>query len=156
MIERARVHSIDGDRVVLFCATTGGCKSCSSAFCTTRQRTFTAENTKQLDLKADDEVEVYVHPGKAVLAGFMVLIFPLVMFILGFEVAGRFLGMVSEAARAGVGALALAGGFGGVFLYNRGRGARAMPQILRRVSPARTGGVPKLQPLVIPADGGAE
>jgi sigma-E factor negative regulatory protein RseC len=140
MIEKARVLSIDGDRVTLSCTDAAGCTSCSSAFCGTKQRSFSAENTKDIELHPNDEVEVYVHPGKAVLAGFMVLIFPLVMFILGFEVAGRFLGMASEAARAGVGALALAGGFGAVFLYNQGRGARSMPEVMRRVSTAPPAG----------------
>jgi len=134
MIEKARVLKIDGDQVTLACLDIAGCKSCSGSFCSTKQRRFTAENTKHLELEPNDQVEVFIHPGKAVLAGFMVLIFPLILFILGFEAAGRFLGMASEAARAGVGALALAVGFGGVFLYNRGRGARSMPSVLRRVS----------------------
>lgn len=134
MIEKARVISIDGDRVTLACPDADTCKACSSSFCSTKQRRFSAENTNHLELRPDDEVEVFVHPGKAVLAGFMVLILPLLLFILGFDLAGRVLGIVSEAGRAGVGALSLAVGFGAVYLYNRGRGGASMPSVLRRVT----------------------
>jgi positive regulator of sigma E activity len=120
--------------VTLACGDVAGCPSCSSTFCSTKQRQFSAANTRQLELHPDDQVEVYVHPGKALLAGFMVLIFPLLLFILGFAAAGRLLGLASEAARVGIGGAALAAGFGGVFLYNRGRGARSMPSVLRRVA----------------------
>ena len=134
MIEKARVISVDGDRVTLACADGDTCKACSSAFCSTKQRRFSAENTNHIELSPNDEVEVFVHPGKAILAGFMVLILPLLLFIVGFDLAGRFLGIGSEAGRAGVGALSLAVGFSGVYLYNRGRGGESMPSVLRRAA----------------------
>jgi sigma-E factor negative regulatory protein RseC len=134
MIEKARVISIDGDHITLACPDSAACKSCAASFCSTKERRFSARNVHHIDLNPNDEVEVFIHPGKAILAGFMVLIFPLLMFILGFEVAGRFLGFVSEAARAGIGGAALAVGFGAVFLYNRRRGNAQMPSVLRRVS----------------------
>lgn len=134
MIEKARVISIHGDEVTLACADPAACKSCSASFCSTKTRSFNAENVRHIDLSPNDEVEVFIHPGRAILAGFMVLIFPLLLFMGGFIAAGEWLGITSEAARAGFGASALAMGFGGVFLYNKRHGNRQMPEILRRVS----------------------
>jgi len=134
MVEKARVISIDGDRVTLACSDAAGCKVCSSSFCSTKQRSFDAENTNDLDLNPNDEVEVFVHPGKAILAGFMVLIFPLLLFIGGFVASGQWLGITSDAARVGIGGLALAVGFAAVYLYNRRRGNSQLPSVLRRVS----------------------
>ncbi|MFP4011452.1 MAG: SoxR reducing system RseC family protein, partial [Spirochaetaceae bacterium] len=134
MIERARVLSIDGDVVRLACTDDTACRSCSSSFCSIKQRQFNAENSRGLSLSPNDEVEVFIHPGKAVFAGFVVLILPLLLFVLGFVAAGPLLGLVSETARAGIGALALAIGFAGVFLRYRGGGKNALPTVVRRVS----------------------
>ncbi|MFO8065849.1 MAG: SoxR reducing system RseC family protein [Spirochaetota bacterium] len=136
MVEKARVISIDGERVTLSCSDLAGCKACSGSFCGTKQRSFDAANTNNLDLNPNDEVEVFVHPGKAILAGFMVLIFPLVLFVGGFLASGPWLGVTSEAARVAVGGGALVAGFAAVYRYNRRHGNSQMPSVLRRVSGA--------------------
>jgi positive regulator of sigma E activity len=120
MIEKAIVIRTEGERVILACQSQG-CKSCSSMFCKTggERREFTALNPRGVALNTADEVEFYVEPGRAILAGFMVLVMPLIAFGAAYFAIGGLLEEPSEQVRvlSGLGGLFL--GFGVAYLLGR-------------------------------------
>lgn len=120
MIEKATVIRTEGDRVILACRSQG-CKSCSSMFCRPGgdRREFTAINPRGVALNTADEVEFYVEPGRAILAGFLVLVMPLIAFAGAYFAVGGLLEAPSEQVRvlAGLGGLFL--GFGVAYLLGR-------------------------------------
>ncbi|MFP4431044.1 MAG: SoxR reducing system RseC family protein [Spirochaetaceae bacterium] len=131
MIEKAIVIRTEGERVILACQSQG-CKSCSSMFCASGgdRREFTAVNPRGVALKTADEVEFYVEPGRAILAGFLVLVMPLLAFAAAYFAVGGLLEEPSEQVRvlSGLGGLFL--GFGVAYLLGR-RGSR-YPVVLAR------------------------
>ena len=131
MTETARVSNIDGRTVTIACAGKGTCKSCSSSFCATDQRIFEASNTKGFNINVGDTVDVYLAPGKTVAAGFLVLIVPLILFMVGYSVSGRLFSATSEGIQALFGLVGLAAGFGLSFLYGKKKRASNMPEIIR-------------------------
>ena len=103
------------------------CESCSSSFCSVKARTFQAAFASDVRVKVGDDVEIFMPPSKAIGAGFLVLIFPLLVFI-GVYLAFGFL--ENEAAQVGAGLGGLAAGFGLVFLIGR-RQTHELPRIVR-------------------------
>ena len=119
MIEKATVIRTEGDRVILACRSQG-CKTCSSMFCKPGNRQeFEAVNPKGLDIHRSDEVEFYVQPGRAILAGFIVLVMPLIAFALAYFGAGLLAPEPSEQVRvlSGLGGLLL--GFGAAYMAGK-------------------------------------
>ena len=53
-------------------------------------------NTSHLDIKVGDRVEIYASPGKTILAGFLIFIVPLLLFIVFFFVGQRITGTDGE------------------------------------------------------------
>lgn len=135
MIEQGKITAINGDEIVLSCASLSeGCKNCSgNSFCSSNGKVFSAINDKEIDLKSGDTVEIYLPPGRTVFAGFMVLIFPLLLFILFFAV-GAWLFNGSEGPGVLSGILGLIVGFGITYLYNRLNKQKNTPHITRLVS----------------------
>ena len=86
MIEQGKITDINGEEVILSCSSlSGGCKSCSgNSFCSTNGKIFSALNEKNIDLNSGDTVEIFLPSGQTIFAGFMILIFPLLSFILFF------------------------------------------------------------------------
>jgi positive regulator of sigma E activity len=82
-------------------------------------------------------VEVFVHPGKAIWAGFTVLMLPLILFAGGYFLGERLLGAGNEVLGVVVGLGGLALGFALSYLYHRMRRGKDMPEI---VGLARAGG----------------
>ena len=142
MVETAIVKSIDGDIFKMSCSDAEGCKSCSSSFCSAEKRVFEAVNPKHIDIEEGDLVDVYLAPGKAVAAGFLVLIVPLLLFVAGYLISGRFISGASEGIQALFGLIGLAAGFGLSFTYSRKRKAASMPTIVgirtKRGNPGKT------------------
>jgi hypothetical protein len=101
-----------------------------------RQSDFPALNRRGVAVAPGDHVEYSVSPSKAVRAAFFVLVFPLLLFVLFFALAGWILPGASEGLRVlcGLGGLAL--GFGGNLLP---RSRRDYPEIVRVV---HSGGQP--------------
>ncbi len=120
MIDKATVIRTEGDRVILACRSQG-CKSCSSMFCKSgvEGREFTAINPRGVSLHTADEVEFYVEPGRAILAGFLVLVMPLIAFAAAYFAVGGLFDEPSEQVRvlAGLGGLFL--GFWVAYLLGR-------------------------------------
>ncbi len=131
MTETAIVSNIDGKTVTIDCSSKGTCKSCSSSFCATDQRVFKASNSKGFDINVGDTVDVYLAPGKTIAAGFLVLIVPLILFMVGYSVSGRLFSATSEGIQALFGIIGLAAGFGLSFVYSKKKRASSMPEITR-------------------------
>jgi len=132
MLEQGKITDINGEEVILSCSSlSGGCKSCSgNSFCSTNGKNFSALNEKNIDLKSGDTVELFLPPGQTIFAGFMVLIFPLLSFIL-FFITGSWIFYGSEGLGIISGILGLAAGFYITFLYNKVHKRKNTPQITR-------------------------
>jgi len=135
MTEQGKITDIIGEEIILSCSSlTGGCKSCSgNSFCSTNGKVFSALNGENINLKSGDTVEIYLPPGQTIFAGFMVLIFPLLSFIV-FFVAGSWLFNGSEGLGVLSGVLGLAVGFGITFQYNKISKQKNTPQITRLIN----------------------
>ena len=130
MTETAVVRSIEGNIIKMGCEPAEGCSTCSSSFCSAEKRVFEAINHKGLDIVEGDIVDVYLAPGKTVLAGFLVLIVPLLLFAAGYLLAGKLSSEASEGFRAVIGIAGLAAGFLLSFSYSRKQKAQNMPTIV--------------------------
>ncbi len=135
MIEQGKITDMNGEEIVLSCSSlSGGCKNCSSnSLCSTNGKVFSALNDKDIDLKSGDTVEIYLPPGRTVFAGFMVLIFPLLSFILFFGIGTRIFN-ISEGLSVLSGLLGLVVGFGITYLYNKVSKRKNTPQITRVIN----------------------
>lgn len=152
MIEKARVLRVDEDRVVLACddSACGACPA-SAAFCSPRQREFVAGNRQGFPVETDQMVNIHIPPGRAIWAGFTVLMLPLLMFVAGYfageallqagQIGAGLAGTTRDALSVLVGLLGLGLGFGGSYLYHRGRKAKGadLPQIVEVIRPGAAG-----------------
>ncbi|MDA3940907.1 MAG: SoxR reducing system RseC family protein [Spirochaetia bacterium] len=135
MVEQGKITGINGEEIILSCSSlSGGCKSCSgNSFCSTNGKIFSALNENNFDLKSGDTVEIFLPPGQTIFAGFMVLIFPLLSFIL-FFLAGSWIFSGSEGLGILSGIAGLAVGFYITFYYNKISKRKNTPQITKRIS----------------------
>lgn len=133
MYERGIVTSVEGDIVTIKCGKPGQCKACSSSFCNIKTREFRALNSSFLELKNGDEVEVYISPARTIAYSFMVLIFPLIMFIAGYYLANVFFGISSEGLRALAGLSGMAAGFILSFIFNYTQKNRNLPVVAEKL-----------------------
>jgi positive regulator of sigma E activity len=125
--ERARVLEIHETSVTLECVDQGSCESCNSMFCNVKARTYEAAPGPDMQLEPGDQVEVHIPPSRAIWSGFLVLIFPLMLFIAVYLAFGF---LDNEPVQVGAGLGGLFAGFGLVYLFGRGRRNR-LPQISR-------------------------
>ena len=90
---------------------------------------FAVRNPQSLDVKTGDRVEYFIAPGKAVKAGFLVLIVPILAFFLFYYLTAVLWPDAGETAKvlAGVGGIAL--GFLMTFLLKNK--TREYPEITR-------------------------
>ncbi len=138
MKDKAIVQDIHGEQITLICGAAEGCRSCNaSSFCAAKTREVDAVNHMGLSLMRGDQVEYYIPPGWTILAGFVVLIIPLLTFIGAFVLSGRFIPGLGEGLQALFGLAGLAGGFGLSFLYNRIMRNKNVPEIIRRIEQGR-------------------
>jgi len=132
MIEKGKILNIKDKTVTLSCADlSGGCKSCkASSFCSVANHTFNAVNRKNIDLKSGDLVEIHLPTGRTIFSGFMVLIFPLILFII-FYLAGSHLFSLGEGISTFLGISGLAVGFGITAFYNKINKLQNTPNITK-------------------------
>lgn len=131
MTEQGTVIEIDGTQITLRCREEAKCQSCTSGLCGARKgRTISAVNRSGLTLKAGDEVAVFVPTGKTIAAGFMVLIFPLLVFALFYFLTGPVTGIRSEAVSVLAGFIGLVLGFLVTFVLGKVRKERDMPVVV--------------------------
>ncbi len=134
MKDTGTVQSVNGEEVKLFCGAGEACGSCTTrSGCSAKTRTITAANHTGLIIRQGDTVEFFIPPGKTIIAGFTILIFPLLTFILAFVLTGRLLPAADEGLQALAGLGGLAAGFGVSFLYNGLTKKKNVPLITRRV-----------------------
>lgn len=132
MTERARVLEIADTTVTVEAYQLENCESCSSSFCTITTRKIRAQRPEDLKLSVGDNVEVYLPPSKAIGAGFLVLIFPLLLFLAAYLAFG-FLNNEGAQVGAGLGGLVL--GFGLVYLFGKGR-PQDLPKVVQVFPPS--------------------
>ena len=132
MTETAMVIDKLDDHIKLKIIKGEGCASCEGHSCTLEGREFTARNTKGIHLDIGDTVRVYLPPGKAILASFMILIFPLILFLLFYFISGPLFNIQSEGVRALFGVAGMAGGFGFSLLLRKQKKEEDMPEIVNK------------------------
>ena len=133
MTEISTVVSLQNNQAVLSC-TASACESCAgNSFCNIKAHTYTATIPGNLDIKPGDRVEVYLPPGRTIFSGFMVLIFPLLLFLVGFLVTGRLVEDAGEGIQALGGFAGLAAGFAIGYLFGRIKKRKYMPSVRRLV-----------------------
>ncbi|MGM0431077.1 MAG: SoxR reducing system RseC family protein [Spirochaetota bacterium] len=119
MKETATVVAVHTDHVVLRCVSSG-CTSCAGgASCNAKGKTFTASKPEDMHLKPGDTVDVYLHPGKTIASGFMILVFPLGMFLFGLFAIQYWVQGSGEGLQAIGGFSGLLAGFGIAYLFGR-------------------------------------
>ncbi|MFO7731370.1 MAG: SoxR reducing system RseC family protein [Spirochaetia bacterium] len=134
MKKTGTINRIDGRTIYLYCGTSSACKSCSAgSSCKPKERETAALNTRNLNLNAGDTIEIYFPPGKTILSGFTILIFPMLIFIGAFLLAGRLFPGSDEGSQALFGVLGLAVGFGISILFNRLTAHRNFPEVIKKM-----------------------
>ena len=101
MTVQATVEQVKGKEVtVKYCqnADCGTCTACTHGF-KQKEIVVKASNAEGLALTEGDTVELFLSPWKAIKAGFLVLIFPLLMFFPPYVIASTTLGIQSETVR---------------------------------------------------------
>jgi positive regulator of sigma E activity len=131
MKEIATVLHINNDIITVQCGEQENCKSCSSMFCkASKGRVFEALNIKEIPLHENDNVEVYMDPGKTVKAGFVILILPLLLFFLLYLIGGLLFS--TEGIKILFGTAGLLLGFGAAYLWGKRVRNKEMPIIYSR------------------------
>ena len=138
MRQKGTIRELHDDHIVVGCGTTGGCQSCSSAFCSGKEgedeSVFQVSNPNGIDVDIGDDVEIFLDPRRTIAAGFLVLISPLILFASGFIIASRFTDLELVQALAGI--LGLSVGFFVAYLRKKASGERDLPEIVS-VAPSR-------------------
>jgi len=130
MTEKARVIIIDNEKVYLACVDEESCSACAGKhFCNVNGKTFTALNSRNFNLHLGDDVEVFLPPGKTIFSGFMVMIFPLLLFIAGFLLTRSINPNASEGIQALGGFLGLAAGFFVGYVFGKSQKKHSYPEI---------------------------
>ena len=134
MQETAIITGIEEDKITVKVVQDEHCASCDSHMCKAEGREFVAVDNAGLDLTIGDCVRVYFSPGKTILAGFMVLIVPCILFILFYFVSGAILSTSSQMLQSLFGVIGLAAGFVLSLVLKKKRGKEDLPEIIRKIS----------------------
>lgn len=134
MTEQGIVKKVEGQLVWISAEKCAGCEhelhcgSCESGngssesssssghheltiFAARRERLFAARNSQSLAIKIGDRVEYFIAPGKAIKAGFLVLIVPILVFFLFYYVTGLLWSEAVETTKVLVGIGGIVMGF---------------------------------------------
>ncbi|MDD3823555.1 MAG: SoxR reducing system RseC family protein [Sphaerochaetaceae bacterium] len=132
MYEHASVVSIQPDGKITVACQTSGCESCKAgAFCGTKGKTFVARNSAKTELSIGDTVELYLPPGRTILAGFIALLVPILLFPVGYYIPALVVPETSELFRVLTGIGGIAVGFLISRLFSRLKADEYTPQITR-------------------------
>lgn len=130
MTERAIVRHINNEIVTVACSQRESCESCSSSFCASSERTFDAINRNGIKINPGDIVDIYLAPGKAIGAGFRVLIVPLALFVGAYALSTLFIESSADGIRALFGLAGLALGFVLTVLHAKRKKNSQLPEIV--------------------------
>jgi len=134
MKETGTVNRIEGEMLFLSCGSPSACKGCAAgSFCKTRDREIEALNLRHIEVETGDKVEIYLPPGRTILSGFVVLIFPLLTFIIGYLSASKLVPGSGEGTGVLFGMAGLAAGFIISFFYNIINKKKNFPEVLRKL-----------------------
>ncbi|MDC7226062.1 MAG: SoxR reducing system RseC family protein [Spirochaetales bacterium] len=135
MLEKATVVNVKNKIITLACGDSEGCSSCAAhGFCGgVSDKTFEAWNANSFELERGDSVEVLLPTGKTIGSAFMVMIFPLLLFFLGFYAVKLIDASSGEGLQVLGGLAGIAAGFGINFLLNRKPAKKNMPEIIRKL-----------------------
>ncbi|MDC7124765.1 MAG: SoxR reducing system RseC family protein [Spirochaetales bacterium] len=135
MTETAAVIEVKDDVAILACPDSESCSSCAAhGICGgAKDRQFEAFNINQINLEKGDVVEVLLPTGKTIGAAFMVMLFPLILFLLFFGATGLILENPEEGVKVLSGVVGLAAGFGINLLLNRKQKKKNLPQIIKKL-----------------------
>ncbi len=132
MYEMATVVSIKNNDHITVACNSSACESCAAgALCSTKGKTFTARNSGRNSVEKGDTVELYLPPGKTLLAGFVALMVPLLMFPVGYYIAVALLPDAGELVQIliGIGGIALGFLISGIF--SKLRASQYTPEITK-------------------------
>jgi positive regulator of sigma E activity len=155
MTEQGIVRKVEGQLVWVTAGQCAGCDhelhcgSCGSSegdpehsrhsghheltiFGTRKERLFAARNPQSLAVNTGDRVEYFVAPGKAIKAGFLVLIVPILAFFLFYYLTGLLWPDAGETAKVLVGVGGIVTGF--VMNFALKNKTREYPEITRVLS----------------------
>ena len=101
MTVQATVEQVRGKEITVKYCQNADCGTCTACTHGSKQKEIivTASNSERLPLTEGDTVEIFLSPWKAVKAGFLVLILPLLMFFPPYVFASTTLGIQNEAVR---------------------------------------------------------
>ncbi len=102
-------------------------------FGTRKERLFAAQNSQSLSIETGDRVEYFIAPGKAIKAGFLVLIVPILAFFLFYYLTGILWPGAGETARVLIGVAGIVLGF--VMNFALKNKTREYPEITKVLSP---------------------
>ncbi|NOY07654.1 MAG: SoxR reducing system RseC family protein [Spirochaetes bacterium] len=131
MTEKGIVDSIGDDIITILCSENPYCSSCNACEQSEEGKKLKARNPKDLSISTGDFVEIYLSPGKSILAGFMVFIMPIIMFFIFYYSAIYIVGTKIEAIQILFGLSGIAVGFAANFMYGRIRKDSDLPEITR-------------------------
>ena len=129
MIENGTVVQIEDSIVTLRAVDQEKCKSCSGSFCQVKEKLIKARNRSSLPIAEGDLVEIFLPTGKTIFAGFMILIFPLILFALFYMLSKTLPGFQTEGRQVLAGLVGLSSGFGISYLLFRLNRNPEMPEI---------------------------
>lgn len=133
MTETAVVRKIEGSKIILACTSVEGCQTCAGkSICKVQERPFPAENPASLDLKPGNLVIYELPRAKTIAVSFMLLIFPLILFIALYSLASRIVPGAGEGIKILSGFAGLALGFLGTLIY--GRIKPTLPKIISKAN----------------------
>ncbi|MCL2294560.1 MAG: SoxR reducing system RseC family protein [Spirochaetes bacterium] len=134
MYERGTITKVDNNIITVRCST-HQCRGCSASkvFCKKKDKEFQSLNPDNLDLEIGDVVEIYISPGKTIWFSFSVLIFPLILFPIGYYLTGLIANTTSDGIRLIGGLASLVIGFLTAFVYNSYTKDQKYPVILKKL-----------------------
>ena len=134
MYEHAVVTAIGNNRRISVTCQTESCTNChAGAFCSTKGKTFLAKNSKELTLSIGDEVELYLPPGRTILAGVITLMVPLMLFPVGYYLPHLLSTNPSELIKILWGFIGIAGGFMISRIFSKVKANEYSPEITRKI-----------------------
>ena len=135
MLEKATVIKVNDRTITLTCSDSDSCQACAAhGFCGgVNDKTFDAWNSHDFELEPGNQVEVHLPTGKTIGAAFMVMIFPLLLFVVFFYAAKFVIPGAGEGIQVIGGLAGIAAGFGLNFLINRKPKQSSMPDIVKKL-----------------------
>jgi len=147
MTTKGIVEKIEGDVVFVYLMEDGTCVSCQARgegdvkgcaacglFANNKKHPIRALIKQGIRVSEGDMVELSMSPGKAVLSGILIFLFPLVFFFLGFILAGIVLHAMNDLYKAVAGFACMAVWYLLLFLFGKIRKRQDWPVVERKIN----------------------